>query len=99
VAQRRHRVDELVAPADDREFLHGRLGPASARSYRLKHIALSWNPTGTVFVGPAIITQEVTLSPADQSYEGTFTLDQYAADGTTRLAHIEGTVEATRITP
>jgi len=69
------------------------------RSYRLKHIALSWNPTGTVFVGPAIITQEVTLSPADQSYEGTFTLDQYAADGTTRLAHIEGTVEATRITP
>ena len=69
------------------------------RSYRLKHIALSWNPTGTVFVGPAIITQEVTLGLKDDSYEGTFTLDQYASNGTTRLAHIEGTVAASRITP
>ena len=69
------------------------------RSYRLKHIALAWNNTGTEFVGPAIIKEEVTLKPGDESYEGTFTLDQYAPDGTTRLAHIEGTIAATRITP
>lgn len=69
------------------------------RSYRLKHIALSWNNTGTAFVGPLIATEEVTVGPTDQTYEGTFVFDQYAADGTTRLAHIEGTLAATRITP
>jgi hypothetical protein len=69
------------------------------RSYRLKHIALAWNSTGTEFVGPAIILEDVRLGPNDDSYEGTFTIDQYAADGTTRLAHIEGTLAATRITP
>lgn len=80
-------------------FCMGVWASVAPRSYRLKHIALSWSDTGTAFVGPAIIHQEVTLSPKDDSYEGTFTLDQYAPDGTTRLAHIEGTVAASRITP
>jgi hypothetical protein len=69
------------------------------RGYRLKHIALAWDDTGTHFVGPALVHAEVTLGSKDDSYEGTFTIDQYAADGTTRLAHIEGTLAATRITP
>jgi hypothetical protein len=69
------------------------------RSYRLKHIALAWDDSGTHFVGPVLVHADVTLSPKDDSYEGTFTFDQYAADGTTRLAHIEGTLAATRITP
>jgi len=69
------------------------------RLYRLKHIALTWNETGTVFVGPVLVHAEVTLSPKDDAYDGTFSFDQYAADGTTRLAHIEGTLAATRITP
>jgi hypothetical protein len=69
------------------------------RSYKLKHIALAWDNTGTHFIGPAIVLEDVTLDVKDDSYEGTFTFDQYAADGTTRLAHIEGTLAATRITP
>jgi hypothetical protein len=69
------------------------------RSYRLRHIALAWDDSGTHFVGPVLVHADVTLSPKDDSYEGTFTFDQYAADGTTRLAHIEGTLAATRITP
>ena len=69
------------------------------RNYRLKHIALAWNDAGTQFVGPVLVHADVTLSPKDDSYEGTFSFDQYAADGTTRLAHIEGTLAATRITP
>ena len=80
-------------------FCMGVWAQVPPRSYRLKHIALSWNNTGTEFVGPAIVQENVTLSPSDDSYEGTFTIDQYAADGTTRLAHIEGTLAATRITP
>jgi len=80
-------------------FCMGVWAQVPPRSYTLKHIALAWDPTGTEFVGPVIIKQDVTLSPRDDSYEGTFTLDQYAPDGTTRLAHIEGTIAATRITP
>src|SRR4029077_16899044 len=76
-------------------FCMGVWAQVPPRSYRLKHIALSWNNTGTEFVGPAIIKEDVTLSPKDDSYDGTFTLDQYAPDGTTRLAHIEGTIAAT----
>ena len=80
-------------------FCMGVWAQVQPRSYRLKHVALLWSPTGTEFVGPAILMEDVTLSPKDDSFEGTFTLDQYAADGTTRLAHIEGTIAATRITP
>jgi hypothetical protein len=80
-------------------FCMGVWSQSGPRTYKLKHIALAWNSTGTVFEGPAIIRQDVTVSPANHTYEGTFTLDQYAPDGTTLLAHIEGTVSANRITP
>jgi len=80
-------------------FCMGVWAQVQPRSYRLKHTAPAWSPIGTEFVGPAILMEDVTLSPKDDSFEGTFTLDQYAADGTTRLVHIEGTIAATRITP
>ena len=80
-------------------FCMGVWAQVPPRSYRLKHIALAWDNSGTVFVGPLIATEDVTVNPTAQSYEGTFVFDQYAADGTTRLAHIEGTLAATRITP
>jgi hypothetical protein len=77
-------------------------------TYKLKHIALAWVSSDTppplcpvspaVFVGPAIIRELVTLSHSRDSYEGTFTLDQYASDETTLLEHISGTITGTRIT-
>ena len=106
-------IDDAYATwhSDGTELMNSSRPPASGnfcmgvwvqlppRSYRLKHIALAWNSTGTVFEGPAVIREDVTLSPSDQTFEGTFTLDQFAPNGTTRLAHIEGTLEASRITP
>jgi hypothetical protein len=78
------------------------------RTYKLKHIALGWISSDTapplgpispaVFVGPAIIRALVTLSPSHNSYEGSFTIDQYAADETTLLEHIGGKLSATRVT-
>lgn len=76
-------------------------------TYKLKHIALAWISADTppplgprspaVFVGPAIITELVTLDRSRNSFEGSFTIDQYAQDETTLLEHVAGRVKATRI--
>ena len=71
------------------------IGPAT---FKLNHVALSWDPTGTVFVGPARIREVVTVSRSGNRYTGTFTIDQYSTDETTVLAHITGVISATRIT-
>jgi len=78
------------------------------RTYKLKHIGLSYAssdtlpPVGPVapaaFVGPAIIRQTVVLSHSGNSFEGRFTIDQYAADEVTLLEHVAGTVTGTRFT-
>jgi hypothetical protein len=67
-------------------------------TYRLNHFALSWDPSGTVFVGPANIREQLRVDRAGNSFMGSFTLDQFAADGITLLAHVVGTVTGQRIT-
>ena len=75
------------------------------RTYKLKHVALAYASSDTppalggpvspaVFVGAAIIRETVTLSRSGDSFEGTFTLDQYARDETTLLQqrHKAGTL-------
>jgi hypothetical protein len=66
--------------------------------YELNHWALSWDSTGTVFVGPANVREKIVLINANK-YGGNFTITQYATDGKTVLAQVLGTVTATRITP
>jgi hypothetical protein len=67
-------------------------------TFRLNHIALSWDPTGTVFVGPTSIHETVTVNSTGRRYRGSFRITQYATDGTTVLAQVKGTIDATRIT-
>jgi len=74
-------------------------------TYKMRHIALAWvsgdtapPSTPAAYLGPAIITESVTLNRAGDRYEGTFTLDQYAKDELTLIEHISGKVEATRFT-
>jgi hypothetical protein len=80
-------------------------------TYKLNHFAMAWafdvsapvtgpGTGGADFIGPANIREVVTLDRSGNSYKGTFTLTQYAADGTTVLAPtpITGTVTGTRIT-
>lgn len=67
-------------------------------TFKLNHIALSWDSTGTVFVGPTNIRETVVVNRRGDSYTGKFTLDQYATDEKTVLAHVQGTVAATRVT-
>jgi hypothetical protein len=66
-------------------------------SYKLNHFALSWDPTGTTLIGPTNIREEITLDGSENSYSGTFTIDQYDTEGHL-LVHISGVVSAQRIT-
>jgi hypothetical protein len=67
-------------------------------SFRLHHVTLSWDDSGNSFVGPGAIHEQVTVDRSGNRYQGTFTIDQFGLDGTTVLAHLQGTVQATRVT-
>ena len=73
-----------------------KIGPST---YRLNHVALSWNLDGT-FQGPASIRQEVTLDQKGDKYAGTFTIVQYDASGINVVVPtpIVGVLTAERIT-
>jgi hypothetical protein len=66
-------------------------------TFRLNHVALSWDPSGVNFVGPANIKEQVTVDQTGNRYRGTFTIDQFDAVGNT-LAHVVGEVTGRRIT-
>ncbi len=74
------------------------------RSYKLNHFAAAWDPTPTTsspsgtLLGPAQIQEQVTLARDGSSFSGTFTIDQYD-ESNNLLAHVEGTITGTRITP
>jgi hypothetical protein len=75
-------------------------------TYEMKHIAFAYVSSDTpppigpaspaVYLGPAIFHEVVTLDHTRNVYSGPFTIDQYAADETTLLEHIGGTVKGTR---
>jgi len=80
-------------------FCMGVFRHTSVYGYKLNHYALSWDPTGTVFVGPANIREQLQLARGGNTYTGSVTITQFAPDGTTVLANITGTVAAQRLTP
>lgn len=67
--------------------------------YRLNHVTLSWDSTGTVFVGPGSIKEDVVADERGNKFAGTFEIIQYATDETTVLADIKGKVTGERISP
>ena len=70
----------------------------SGGDYRLNHFALSWDPTGTQFVGPTNIREMVSVDTSGNAIEGEFTIDQYSPDGSTVVAHLGGTMSGQRVT-
>jgi hypothetical protein len=80
-------------------FCLGVFRHTSVYGYKLNHYALSWDPTGTVFVGPTNIREQLQLGRGSNTYTGSVTITQFAQDGTTVLANLTGTVSAKRLTP
>lgn len=85
-------------PPMTQSFCMGAWKQTSRHAYKLNHYALSWDPTGTVFIGPTRIHEQVELAQDGNSFSGAFSIDQFDTDGTTVLAHVQGTVAATRLT-
>jgi len=70
----------------------------SYHHYVLNHVTLSWDSTGTVFVGPGNIKEEVVVDDTKNHFAGTFEIIQYATDEKTVLADVKGVVAGERIT-
>ena len=66
-------------------------------TYKLNHFAMEWDPSGTTFIGPLNLKEEITLDRSHNSYAGTFTVDQYDINGNI-IGHGAGNVTAQRIT-
>ena len=68
----------------------------------MNHWAIAWNLPGTDpadLAGLINIREVVSVDGTGNSMSGTVSLDLYATDGTTFLAHLgEGTVSGERIT-
>ncbi len=66
-------------------------------TYKLNHFAMGWDASGTNFIGPVNLKEEVVLDRSHNSYAGTFTVDQYDTNGNV-IGHASGNVTAQRIT-
>jgi len=92
-----------VRPPQDGNFCMGIWNKSGKSTYKLNHFAWFANDTTNAPSGignpqgPARFFEEVTLSPDGNHYTGTFTLDAYDTSGNP-VAHITGTIAATRIT-
>jgi hypothetical protein len=85
-------------PPKSGDFCMGVWKLTGPRSYRLHHVTLGWDPTGSYYEGPGDILEDVTLSRSGNAYTGTFVIDQYAPDGITVIIELKGTIAASRIT-
>ncbi|HEY7871113.1 MAG TPA: hypothetical protein VIC31_00155 [Rudaea sp.] len=90
------------APATG-SFCQGVWEQMNYNNFSLNHWALSWDfdpATGkpTVFVGPTNIQERVNVDLTGMSYSGTFSITQYAPDGTTVLGGVKGVMSGIRVT-
>jgi len=90
-------------PAQDGDICMGIWEKTGKSKYKLNHLAWFSNDTANAPsgignpTGPARLLEEVTLSADGKQYAGTFAVDAYDLAGN-QIAHIVGTVAATRVT-
>jgi hypothetical protein len=70
-------------------------------TYKLRHLGLAWvspdsGAPAAAFLGPSVFHEEVKVNRAHDTFEGTFTIDQYMADETTLVVHLSGTLSGKR---
>ena len=66
--------------------------------YRLNHIAIAWNATGTELVGPVNIREEVVLDADRSHFKGSFSITPYDSMGNKQQS-VVGTITGSRLTP
>jgi hypothetical protein len=85
-------------PPSTGDVCQGAWERTSYHHYVLNHFGLSWDPTGTVFVGPANIKEEIVVDESRNHYAGTFEIIQYSTDEKTVLGGVKGVVTGDRVT-
>jgi hypothetical protein len=85
------------APATG-NFCMGVWGKTDTNTYQVNHFALSYDAGTGALNGMVNIAETLTLSPGGTLLSGTFAISQYDAKGVTLVAHVVGTVSATRTT-
>ncbi len=78
-------------------FCEGVWGQTGFNTYELNHFAYQYDQGTGDLTGTANIRYQLTLSPSGNSFTGTFTIDVYDTKASP-LAHIAGTLSATRVT-
>jgi hypothetical protein len=69
------------------------------RTYKLRHLAWNWDPSGAPLAGSFLLLMTVTVDPHGNTFTGTFVTDSFDTFGTVIPdLHAEGTVSAERIT-
>ncbi|HEY2178323.1 MAG TPA: hypothetical protein VGH15_07050 [Caulobacteraceae bacterium] len=84
------------APSTE-NFCMGVWAQTSQFGYTLNHWALSYTPDGTLNA-KVNIRQTVAVDSTGNSFTGPFTVDVYDPTGTTKLQHIGGRINGTRVT-
>lgn len=79
-------------------FCLGTWAQTGARSYRLIHFPLAYNPATGALAAKIILKEDVVVDPAAASFAGSFTEDVYAPNGTTLLQHVAGRITGERVT-
>lgn len=90
-------ITNSLRPPKTQSFCTGVWDYASG-AYSLNHYALSWSPDGSTFVGPANLREQVGVDASGNAQHGRFSIDQYDAGGAVLLVHLDGIIDATRVT-
>jgi len=69
------------------------------RTYKLRHLAWNWDPSGSPLAGTFLLLMTVTVDPHGNTFSGHFISDSFDTFGNKiDELHFEGTVSAERIT-
>lgn len=85
-------------PPSTGNFCMGVWKQTARSTFKLNHFAMGWDPSGTFFIGPTNIREEVIVDRSGNNYDGTFTIRQFDLDGNVLGHPVTGKVIAHRIT-
>ena len=85
------------APATG-NFCLGVWAKTGPSSYKLNHVALSYDAGTGLLNGTVSLREQVTVDQGGNTFSGTFTLDVYPPGSTTVAVHLAGLIAGQRIT-
>jgi hypothetical protein len=85
------------SPASE-NFCLGVWAKTGGATYKLNHVALSYDPTTGVLNGTVSVRENVTLAQGGNSFAGTFTIDVFPPGGGPAVVHLAGAITGARVT-